>query len=349
MNDREGRISAELASEIAIDAFTEAGLSRAVAVSVAGILVETSLRGVDSHGLTLLPQYLDELARGVAKADPHITIVRETVSAVLFDADGALGIVAGLHAVEHLVRRAGQTGIAIAAVRNSNHFGAASVYTRRLAEAGLIGLAFSSAASRVAPFGGVHPLFGTNPLSVAAGADEMQFCLDMATSQVSFGQLKLRAAEARPFDAGWANDVHGATAYELDDVHALAPLGGYKGQGLATAVTLLSAVLSAAPLDWELEHIGGSTPNVGRSVGHSFIAIDPTAFGPRDVFEHSLRRLLDALRSSKAAGGGRVVASGDPEHEHEHQRRHGGIPLGQRDAAFFRMRMHLSSVRKDHV
>jgi LDH2 family malate/lactate/ureidoglycolate dehydrogenase len=90
-------------------------------------------------------------------------------------------------------------------------------------------------------------------MSVAAGGE---FALDMATSQVCFGEVKHRRAQRRPLDRGWVTDAGGRPTTKPDEAYALSPLGGYKGQGLAMAVTLLAGVLTGAPLDWQLYQVG---------------------------------------------------------------------------------------------
>jgi ureidoglycolate dehydrogenase (NAD+) len=314
-------------------ALTEAGVPLGDADKVADALVDTSLRGIDTHGLRLLPQYLDELATGVANAAARIRVIRDRGAGLLIDADGALGVLAGLAAAGTAAERARQFGVAAVGVRNSNHFGAASVYTRRLARDGLVGIAVTSAASRVAPYGGSEPLFGTNPISVAAGSDGDEFALDMATSQVCFGEIKHRRAQLQPLDSGWVTDANGQPTTEPDEAYALSPLGGYKGQGLAMAVTLLGSVLTGAPPDWQLSQVGEGTPGQGRGVGHFLLALDPHAFiGQRD-FSAGLTDLLGTVRAAPPANPSQpVLAAGDPQRAHERERRRDGIALDARAA-----------------
>jgi LDH2 family malate/lactate/ureidoglycolate dehydrogenase len=299
---------------------------------VADALVDTSLRGIDTHGLRLLPQYLDELATGVANVEPDIQIVKDRGAGVMVDADGALGVLAGLAAARCAENRAQAHGVAAVGVRNSNHFGAASVYTRRLARHGLVGIAVTSAASRVAPYGGVEPLFGTNPISIAAGDDD-EFALDMATSQVCFGEVKHRKAQRRPLDGGWATDADGHATNDPDEAYALSPLGGYKGQGLAMLVTLLGSVLTGSPLDWQLPQVGDGTPGKGRGVGHLVLALDPCAFAGQTDFTAGLTDMLHTVRAAMPAIPDQpVLVPGDPQRAHEHERRQAGIALDARTA-----------------
>jgi LDH2 family malate/lactate/ureidoglycolate dehydrogenase len=317
-------------------ALTEAGVPASHASDIADALVDTSLRGIDTHGLRLLPQYLDELATGVATAEPDIAVIKDRGAGLMLDADGALGILAGLTAARCAEQRARAYGVAAVGVRNSNHFGAASVYTRRLARHGLVGIAVTSAASRVAPYGGVEPLFGTNPISVAAGGQDYgadEFALDMATSQVCFGEVKHRKARRRPLDNGWVTDATGCETNDPDEAYALSPLGGYKGQGLAMAVTLLGSVLTGTPPDWQLSQVGEGAPGKGRGVGHLILALDPGAFAGQGDFSVGLADMLRTVRTATPAVGNQpVLAPGDPQRTHERERRRDGIALDARTA-----------------
>jgi len=306
-------ISEEAARSLTRIALTEAGVPASHASDIADALVDTSLRGIDTHGLRLLPQYLDELATGVAKAEPDIAVVKDRGAGLMLDADGALGILAGLTAARCAEQRAQAYGVAAVGVRNSNHFGAASVYTRRLARHGLVGIAVTSAASRVAPYGGVEPLFGTNP--------------------ISFGEVKHRKARQRPLDNGWVTDATGRETNDPDEAYALSPLGGYKGQGLAMAVTLLGSVLTGTPPDWQLSQVGEGTPGKGRGVGHLILALDPGAFAGQGDFSVGLADMLRTVRTATPAVGNQpVLAPGDPQRAHERERRRDGIALDARTA-----------------
>jgi ureidoglycolate dehydrogenase (NAD+) len=290
------------------------------AADIADVLVESSLFGVHTHGVRLLGSYLDELERGVARADAEPVIVKDTGPVVQLDAADALGVAAGLHGAELAVERAARFGVGVVGAKRSNHFGAAGCYARRIADAGLLGMVTTSAASRVAPFNGADPLFGTNPVAVAYGPE---FFLDMATSQVCFGEIKERDRTGTPLEPGWAVDVDGVGATDPAQAAALSPLGGYKGQGLAMMVTVLTAVLVGGPLDFEMAHIGKS--DTGRGVAHLLIAIDPETLGGVEESAESMRRLIDAVRGSRPASPDTPVRiPGDPQREHrERQLKHG--------------------------
>ena len=120
---------------------------------------------------------------------------------------------------------------------------------------------------------------------------------------------------------------------EPDEAHALSPLGGYKGQGLAMAVSLLGSVLTGAPLDWQLSQVGEGTPGQGRGVGHFLLALDPHAFAGQADFSAGLADLLGTVRAATPANPSQpVLAPGDPQRAHERERWRHGIPLDARTA-----------------
>lgn len=313
------------------------GVSAEHAAHVVDGLIGASLRGIDTHGVRLFPTYLAELDGGRAKAKPQLQWSACGGGAKRLDAGGALGLVAGMVATHEVIRLAREQGIAAVSVGNSNHFAAASAFTLEIAKAGMIGICCSNADALVAPFEGTTALFGTNPLSICAPADDGVFCLDMATSQIAFSHLKARFARQEALPEGWALGPDGADAAgarSWDQVAALKPLGGYKGQGLAMAVSILCGLLAGTPLDHELTHFYSQPFDSGRCVSHLFIALDIGSFLPLPMFRERLTHYLDHVRRS--APGGRVHVAGDLEASAARVRREQGIPLNDEDARRFR-------------
>jgi ureidoglycolate dehydrogenase (NAD+) len=305
---------------------------------VAGLLC-ASLRGIDTHGVRLFPVYLAELDGGRARARPRLAWSPAGRSARRLDAGGALGLVVGLLACREAVALAHAHGIAAVSVTNSNHFGAASAFTIDMAQAGAVGICCSNADALVAPFQGLSRLFGTNPISIAAPAQDELFCLDMATSQIAFSHVKARLARGEPLASGWAVQADGADAAgvgALDAIAALQPLGGYKGQGLAMAIAILCAVLGNAPLDHELGHLYDPPFDAPRQVSHLFIALDIAAFLPLEVFRRRLSDYLAHVRRQPASAGGAVHAPGDLEAAAHRDRSAHGVPLSDEELAAFR-------------
>jgi LDH2 family malate/lactate/ureidoglycolate dehydrogenase len=320
-------------------ALASRGLSEEHIGFVVDGLLEASLRGIDTHGVRLFPTYLAELDGGRSRARPVLAWSGSRPAARVLDAGGALGLVAGRIACAEAVRLARQHGVGAVSVRESNHFGAASVYTLAMAREGVLGLSFTNSDALVAPFHGVRPLFGTNPLSMAVGGlgDDL-FCADLATSQVSYSKVKHRREQGLALEPGWAVAADGGDAAaqgEDTEVAALKPLGGHKGHCLNMIVEILCALLAGTPLDHELSHLYVEPYDEPRRVAHLFLALDAAAFLDPEVFRSSLSRLMATVREQPGTAGERVIVPGDLETESAAARRTEGIPLTDDEAAFF--------------
>lgn len=333
------RVRAEDLARVLRAALDRRGLPAQHAEWVVNGLVETSLRGVDTHGVRLFRTYLAELDGGRARARPEMRWLGSARAARLLDAGGALGLVAGRTACAEAVRLAREHGVGAVAVRDSNHFGAAAVYTLEMARQGTLGMAFTNSDALVAPFGGLRPFFGTNPISLAAaGEGEDVFCADFATSQVSYSKVKRAREDGRPLAPGWAltpagEEAAGAAA----EVGALQPLGGHKGECLGMMVEILCALLAGTPFDHELTHLYGEPYDEPRRVAHFFLALDVGAFREPAAFRGDLSRLTSLVRGQEARPGEgveRVLVPGDPEAESAAERRSAGIPLDEEEWAW---------------
>lgn len=315
------------------------GLSEEHALITAERLEYADLRGIDSHGVALLPLY-DRLRReGRINFQPDPRVVRTTGVTVLVDGDNGLGHFGSTQAMRLAIDKAATAGMGAAAVRNSNHFGAAGAYAVLAAEAGMIGMAFSAAWDpAIVPTFGADPLFGTNPIAVAAPAGEGElFCFDVATSTVALGKLRLAELHDQPLEPGWALDHSGAVTTDPKaalSARRLTPLGGtprlssHKGYGLAAVVEILSTMLSGA---WYCATREARHPGEDRfNVGHFFLAIDPGAFRARGDFEADLQDMARAVRRTRPADQSRpVMLPGDPETQALAERTVHGVPLPQ--------------------
>ncbi len=301
------------------------------------MLLAADLRGIDSHGIALLPLYDEFRLAGKLTLNPEIKILRETPATALFDGGGGLGHYPSFKAMNLAIEKCLASGIGSVAVRNSNHYGAAGVYALLAAERGCIGLSTSSVwRQTVVPTFGVEPVFGTNPIAFAAPAgSHPAFCLDMATSTVALGKIKLAAMNGTPINPGWAVDEEGETITEPQEAlrhGSMTPLGGtaemssHKGYGLGALVEILSTVLPGAFFATTRSR---RHPNSDRyNVGHFFLALDPRAFRAEGEFEEDLAHLIDTLHTTKRADENQpVLVPGDPERACCEERSRDGIPI----------------------
>jgi L-2-hydroxycarboxylate dehydrogenase (NAD+) len=169
---KEYRLSPEAKlTRFASDILVKVGVSRADADTVATILVNADLRGVESHGMARLDSfYVSRIRDGDLKPAPNVTVVRETPTTIVLDADNGLGHPASVRAMQSVIAKAKQSGVAFGAVRNSNHFGIAGYYAMLALEHDLIGIASTNSARYGAPTYGKSLMLGTNPWAYAVPA-----------------------------------------------------------------------------------------------------------------------------------------------------------------------------------
>jgi LDH2 family malate/lactate/ureidoglycolate dehydrogenase len=314
------------------------GMPEDNAEATADILSWADLHGVDSHGMSMIPGY-DRLRRD-KRANMQATprIIKETAVSALVDGDGGLGHVPARFAMQVAIDKAKAAGIAIAAVRNSAHFGATGYYTLMAANEGLIGMACTSASSiQVAPTFGKEAKLGTDPWSFAApSADGRPFLLDMATTTVAAGRIRNKANEGLECPPGWVLNKEGLPSTDPLEAREkggfLTSLGGspenssYKGYGLAVMVNILGACLSGSTLITDPMH---TKKPQGNDIGHCFIAIDPGLFRDPEDFAADVARFCGDLRATKPVDPAQpVMVAGDPQWKNAEQRMRDGIPVG---------------------
>jgi len=303
---------------------------------VARNLVFGNLRGVDSHGIRLLLYYLDHIRHGLIIPTALGEPLHEFAAICAYDAAFGLGAATSAECCAIANRLASTHGVGVVTARRANHFGAAAFWARRMADAGHIGIAFCNASTIVAPWQSKEPRFGTNPICMAVpGPYEDSFLLDMATTTVAANRIFKAFQNNEPsIPAGWAADKEGRPTTDTTEAYngLVAPLGGYKGTGLAVMVEILTSVLSGGAMGAEIGGIRFTEKPL--SVSHFFLAIDVRRFLPADEFEARMARLVAELRSAApAVGYDEVLVAGDPEIRIELDRRVHGIPFSDADLA----------------
>jgi LDH2 family malate/lactate/ureidoglycolate dehydrogenase len=297
----------------------------------ADCLLTANLRGVDTHGIALLPAYASRLQRGVLNPRPSIRADRQALAVAALNGDNGLGPVVGARAMDMAITLAEGTGIAAVTVRNSNHFGAAAWYAERAAAQGCLGFAVSNGTPALAPFGGRAPFFGANPLAAAIPAGtEPHVVFDMAASVSARARIRRLAEEGQSIPEGWAIDREGAPTRDPNVAleGALLPIAGPKGYGIVLLLEILAGVLSGAGLSPENRDLHGDTAGP-QGLGHFFLAIQPESFLPAGHFQARMDKLLQMLHAAPTASGvSRVRVPGDQDGERRAARLAEGISVG---------------------
>jgi LDH2 family malate/lactate/ureidoglycolate dehydrogenase len=337
------RVPAERIREQLVSVFTAWGMSAEHAATTAEMMVETDLRGVDSHGVSMLPSYDKEFRAGRLNMRPVWKTVRDLPAMARIDADRSLGHPVSVHAMNLAVDKCLATGVAVVAVFNSHHFGAAGCYSKIAADRGVIGMVTSATRGvTLVPTFAAEPVMGTNPLAFAAPARRNPpFQLDMATTTVAAGKVKVYKLNHKPVPSGWVVDGDGRTVTDESQAFryvferpegGITPLGGgreqggHKGYGLAVLVHILGGTLAGAsfsPLRNRTQR--DSDPH---NIGHFFMAIDPRAFRDEGEFERDLDDVIDVLHGAKRADPSQpVLVAGDPEQLTRAERLEQGVPV----------------------
>lgn len=319
------------------------GMPEDHARTTAEVMVETDLMGVDSHGLSMLMTYEQGVQAGRLKLAAQPRVARDTGPTALLDAGDGLGHPVSALAMNMAVDKALAHGIGVVGVVNSHHFGAAGAYARIASARGVIGLVTSSAQGiSMVPTRAAMPVLGTNPLAFAAPAKRNKpFVLDMATTTVAAGKVKVHHLNDAPLPAGWVvdgksqavTDPHEGNAYVFERKEGgITPLGGTenqgsaKGYGLAMMVHILGGALVGAA--FSPVHKRTWTPDKPQNIGHFFLALDPKAFREEGEFEAELDTILDVLHATPPADPAEpVLVPGEPEDIMRAKRLTEGIPV----------------------
>ena len=284
------------ATALAARALKRAGASRATAQATAQALVAAESEGLSGHGLSRVALYCQHLREGRADGKAKPRIVRKKGGACLVDAAGGLAFPACALAVKEAVKRARRYGVAFAGVTNSHHFGAAAYHLAPVAQAGLVGLAFTNSPSAINAWGGKKAFFGTNPIAAVfprRGADPI--VVDLSLTEVVRGKIMLHAKEGKPIPPGWAVDKDGnpTTDAKAALTGSLSAIGGVKGTALALMVEILSVALTGAAFSFENDSY--FEPGNKPRIGHAILAVDPDALAGADSYFARLEVLVSRM------------------------------------------------------
>jgi L-2-hydroxycarboxylate dehydrogenase (NAD+) len=301
------------------------------ALIVAQLMVKSDLVGADGHGLFRLPAYLKRIRAGGINLKPNIRIEREKGATALINGDNALGHLVMNKAVEVAIEKVKQHSVCWVGSHYGNHSGAASVYVRKLAEQGFIGIYMAVGnANHMAPWGGIDLLLSTNPIAIAVPAGEHPMVLlDIATTVAAYGKVKLAAQKGESMPSDWMIDRQGQpiTDPKRSSEGSLLPIGGYKGYGLAVMIGLLAGALNNAAvgkgtIDFNAHH------DLITNTGQTIIAVDPSAFGDKQEFINRVIALVDDLKSSSTLPGVKEIrVPGEGAAKMMAQRMQQGIPI----------------------
>ena len=314
----------------------QAGSSAREAETVAANLVLANLSGHDSHGVGMLPRYVDAVLEGGLHPNTGVKVLLDTGSLLTLDGQRGYGQIVGAQAMALGMERAKTHGSCIMTLANAHHLGRIGHFAEMAVAQGLVSLHFVNVLSRpvVAPFGGADGRYGTNPCCIGIPlAGRAPFVLDFATSRVAQGKMRVAHNEGRRVEPGTLIDEHGRPTTDPGVVvvpqsnglfGALLAFGEHKGYGMAVACELLGGALTGSGT-WHKP----TDPAVRAVInGMLTILIDPAKLGTQTTFEQEALAFVDWLQAGPVAPGfDAVQIAGDPERAYRAKRQAEGIAV----------------------
>ena len=318
-------VQAEPLKELMVDLYVRKGMFRAEAEIAASRQIEADLRGIHSHGSRATPRYIAAMDRGDIDPRGQTLVVTHTPAVAVLDGGRNLGHVASTRAMHMAIDMAREVGTGTVAVRNSQHYGAASVYSLMAARAGMIGYCTTSTGpATVAAYGSRKPATANNAFAWAAPLKSgPPFCLDMACAVSSWGKVQSLGMYGRNIPPGWALDAQGNPTESPAAAKTLLPAAGARGYGLAFLCSILAGPLVGGKMPLHKTR----APEIEGSE-HFFYAIDIAQFGELDGYYEEMESTAADIRGLAAQTGfDRVRLPGELEWERASRWQKEGIPL----------------------
>lgn len=329
--------------------------------------MKCNLRGQDGHGISRITVYSKRLRAGIVNPRPQIKIENISTSAALCEGDNGMGFVVATEAMDRAIDLAKGSGIGIVGVKYSTHFGSSAQYVQQALDDDMISMVFTNSSPALPPWGGFKPFLGASPIAAGVPAGKEQpFLMDMSTTVIARGKLRLAAQRGEPIQFGIGLDKHGnPTTDGMEAFHGVTlPFGGgsignadihhffycihitfdsasadvvcsmflhfalgYKGAAISLWMEILSGVLTGAAFGGRVSSLYNDF-TTKENVGHLLIAIKPDLFMPMEVFKDRMDDLVRRVKSQPLAQGfEEILMVGEPEIRQEQKRLLQGIPL----------------------
>jgi (2R)-3-sulfolactate dehydrogenase (NADP+) len=287
--------------QLAVRALERAGANPRMAEAAARHLVAAEEQGLPTHGMSRVPFYCGMLRRGRADGAAQPAMVTERGAVCLLDNRDGLPYVTAQWAVQDVIQRTRRNGIGFCGIRNSAHVGVMGIHLQPVAEAGLVGFAFTNSPAAIPPWGGKKPLFGTDPVAAVfpRRAGEQPIVIDLALTTVVRGRIMMAMKRGERIPEGWALDRNGKPTTDPKEAiehGSLFPIGGSKGAMLALMFELVCAALTGAAIGPEADSFFSEEGNRPR-IGQAFIAIDPGALAGTEKYLERVETVVRTMLS----------------------------------------------------
>ena len=321
-------IPADRLKSLSANIFQGAGVSAEEAEIVSRHCIDANLAGHDSHGILRVKTYCDRIDKGHIIPGAKIEIEKETATTLVVNGNWGFGFTVTEMVTKKLIEKAKSQNVAVGTIHYQGHIGRLADYPLMAIEHGMIAMITADSGrspKRVAPFGGIEPKLGTNPICMAIPSNlEAPFYFDMATCAGAAGKLEVAEARGEHVPEGWLIDKHGNPTTDpatVKDGGAIRPMGGnegYKGYALAAMVEILSGLLTG---------LGFGVEPTGKHNDGCFIAIYKVeAFRDLNTFKSEVTEFAEYLKATKPATGvEEVLYPGEIEHKRRTDRLANGI------------------------
>ena len=315
---------------------TRSGAEEEEASMVAESLATANLRGIHSHGVKYLKMILKRIKAGMMNVPTRAVILNESRAISLVDGNNGFGQVAASMAMNLSIKLADEYGVAVTFVRNTNNIGFLSYYTMMAAEKDCIGLCACNAASSISLWGGMEPVLGSNPISIAFPTDSgSPLVMDLSVSNVARGKIREADRLKKDIPPTWAFGPDGEPTTDPAEAlkGVLMPIGGPKGVALAIAVDILAGVLSGSRYSRDVKTFHKLLGDTG--VGAFFLAINPKDIIDPALLKKILGEYIVSIKDiEKAPNVSEIYLPGEIENQSQARSRSEGIEL---DAAVIEM------------
>ncbi|MCE9662184.1 3-dehydro-L-gulonate 2-dehydrogenase [Halomonas sp. M5N1S17] len=272
-----------------------AGLDEHSANLCAEVHSQSTLDGVNSHGVNRIPRFVEYVEKGWVRVDCSPEIIKSLGSVEIYDGRCGIGVVNALMAIDRAIHMARENGVGIVALRNTTHWMRGGSYGWRAAEKGLASICWTNTESCMPAWGGEDQKIGNNPLVISVPRKQGAFVLDMAMSQFSYGKLQSTRLKGGvlPFFGGY-NKVGEITddPAAIEESRRILPMGYWKGSGLSIMLDAMAALLSEGLASHQIDRVGKGS---GTGASQVFMVFDPRHFGGEEFVEEMANGMVDHI------------------------------------------------------
>ncbi|MBU1017390.1 Ldh family oxidoreductase [Patescibacteria group bacterium] len=291
------KIKIDQAKQLSLDVLAKVGFSMEDSELITKNLIDAELSGRKSHGFVRLPAIKRNVESGkLSSLHDDIEIVKDNLTNLLINAKHKPAFIPIYKSLEIATKKAKESGICIVGIQDAEYCsGFIGSYARQAALSDLIFIGFNNSPGGLVPFGAKKELWGTDPVTIGVPTDDIPVVLDMASSQITWGDLMVAKQEGKTIKEGVAIDKDGnPTTNPVEAMDGgLLPIAGHKGSGLAFMVELIAGALTGSRVGFSVE--GGW--------GTAYILINPEIFRPLADFKRDVRKAIDELKQAPKARG----------------------------------------------